>query len=72
MSTKTGVTLTAAALTDNSGGTASGTLAAITSTYDEAVLSNTVADLAAQIEAITIDLTSIKTSLDSSHARITT
>lgn len=72
MSTKTGITLTASPLTDNSGGTASGTLAVLTTTYDEAVLSNAVADLAAQIEAITIDLTSIKTSLDSSHSRITT
>lgn len=72
MSTKTGVTLTATALTDNSGGTASGTLAVLTSTYDEAVLSNAIADMAAQITAITVDLTAIKTSLDSSHSRITT
>lgn len=73
MSTKTPVTLTATALTDNSSGTASGTIAEITGTYstDGAIIANAVADLAAQITAITIDLTSIKTSLDSSHSRIT-
>lgn len=73
MSTKTEITITATALTDNSGGTASGTIAEIlAATYDGAVVSNAVADMAAQIAAITIDLTAIKTSLDSSHSRITT
>ena len=72
MSTKTAVTITASPITDTSGGTAAGEIAEVTSTYDEAVISNAFADLAAQIEAITIDLTSIKTALDTSHSRIST
>lgn len=41
-----------AELTDSSGGTASDTLAAITGTYVEATIENTVASLAAKINAI--------------------
>lgn len=40
------------ALTDNSGGTASDTLAAVEATYTEATIENTVASLAAKINAI--------------------
>lgn len=40
------------ALTDNSGGTASDTLAAITGSYVEATIENTVASLAAKINAL--------------------
>lgn len=40
------------ALTDNSGGSASDTLAAITGTYVEATVENTVASLAAKINAL--------------------
>ncbi len=72
MSSKTALTITGTALTDNSGGTGSGTIAEITSTYDEAVLSNAVADLVDTVNALIIDVTAIKTSLDSSHSRITT
>jgi hypothetical protein len=39
-------------LTDSSGGTASDTLAAITGSYVEATIENTVASLAAKINAI--------------------
>lgn len=39
-------------LTDSSGGTASDTLAAITGTYVEATIENTVASLAAKINAV--------------------
>ena len=41
----------AGALTDSSGGTASDTLAAITGSYVEATIENTVASLAAKIES---------------------
>ncbi len=70
MSTKTGITITSAALTDDGGGTAAGTIAEITSTYDEAVLSNAIADLVDTVNALTVDVTSIKTAIDSSHSRI--
>jgi hypothetical protein len=43
---------TLAELVDNSGGTPSGTLAAIEGTYTEATIENTVASLAAKINAI--------------------
>jgi hypothetical protein len=45
-----------ASLTDNSGGTASDTLAAITGSYVEATMENTVATLAAKINAILAQL----------------
>lgn len=45
------------ALTDNSGGTASDTLAAITGSYVEATIENTVASLAAKINALIAALT---------------
>jgi len=41
-----------ASLTDNSGGTASDTLAEITGTYTEATMENAVASLAAKINAL--------------------
>ena len=45
-----------ASLTDSSGGTASATLAAISGTYDQAEVRNSIASLAAKIEAITVAL----------------
>ena len=39
-------------LTDNSGGTASDTLAAVTGTYNETVIENNFASLAAKINAV--------------------
>lgn len=45
------------ALTDNSGGTANDTLAAVEGTYTQATIANNFADLAAKINAI---LTSLK------------
>ncbi len=72
MSTKTPITITSAALVNSSGGTAAGTIAEITSTYDEAVLSNAITDLVETVNALTIDVTAIKTALDSSHTQITT
>lgn len=45
-----------ASLTDNSGGTASDTLAAITGSYVEATMENTVASLAAKINQILVTL----------------
>lgn len=71
MSTKTAIAITATALVNSSGGTAAGTIAEITSTYDEAVLSNAITDLVETVNKLTIDVTAIKTSIDSSHARIT-
>lgn len=44
------------ALTDNSGGTADNTIAAIGATYDQAEVRNAVADLAAKINEIIADL----------------
>lgn len=49
-----------ASLTDNSGGTASSTLAAIEGTYTEATVENTVASLAAKINAILVALRAAK------------
>lgn len=43
-------------LTDNSGGTASDTIADIGSTYDQAEVANAAASLAAKVEAITVAL----------------
>jgi hypothetical protein len=43
---------TVAALTDNSGGTASETIAVIGATYDQAEVRNAVASLAAKIAAL--------------------
>lgn len=45
-----------AALTDNSGGTASDTIAAIGATYDQAEVRNAVASLAAKINTLRQDL----------------
>lgn len=44
-------------LTDNSGGTASDTLADIEATYTEATIANAVASLAAKVNAIIDELT---------------
>ncbi len=69
MTSENSVTLTSAAITDNSGGTGSNTIAAITSTYDEAVLSNAVASLVDVCNELTIDVAALKTALTSSHSR---
>ena len=47
---------TIASLTDSSGGTASGTIAVIGATYDQAEVRNAVASLAAKVEALTVAL----------------
>ncbi len=46
------VTALPAALTDNSSGTASSTIAAIGATYDQDEVRNAVASLAAQLESV--------------------
>lgn len=46
-----------APLTDNSGGTASDTLAAIEASYTEATIENTVASLAAKVNELLAELT---------------
>ncbi len=71
MSTKNTVTQTSAALTDNSGGTASSTIVAQTGSYVEATQENTVASLAAEINKLVVDVAAILTALNSSHTRIT-
>ncbi len=45
-----------ASLTDSSGGTASGTIAVIGATYDQAEVRNAVASLAATVEELTVAL----------------
>ena len=61
-------TATAGALTDNSGGTASATLAAISATYVQAEVRNSVASLAAQINALIADVAAIRTKLEDGQA----
>lgn len=68
-STGTSVGAQITSLTDNSGGTASDTLAAITGSYVEATIENTVATLAAKInELVTKANTSQATRLDGTSA----
>jgi hypothetical protein len=47
-----GVSAAVATLTDNSGGTASNTIAVIGATYDQAEVRNAVASLAAKVNAL--------------------
>ncbi len=58
------ITATGAALTDNSGGTASQTIAAIGATYDQAEVRNAVASLADEINKLVADVAAL-------NARIT-
>ena len=53
--------LTAEALTDNSGGTASQTIAAIGAAYNQAEVRNAVASLADEINKLIVDVTAIRT-----------
>jgi len=53
--------ITAAALTDNSGGTASQTIAAIGETYSQTEVRNAVASLADEINKLIVDVTAIRT-----------
>ena len=52
--------VTAAALTDNSGGTASQTIAAIGGTYDQDEVRNAVASLADEVNKLIVDLANVK------------
>ncbi len=56
--------ITASALTDSSGGTASSTIAAIGATYDQAEVRNAVASLAAEVNALIVDVTALKARLN--------
>jgi hypothetical protein len=58
---------TGAALTDSSGGTASATLAAISGTYVQAEVRNSIASLAAQIEATRVDLAALTALLNAAN-----
>lgn len=58
--TKTHANLTAATLTDSTGGTANTTLVAISGTGDDANVNNNFADLAAQVNALLADVTNVK------------
>ena len=51
---------TAAALTDSSSGTASATIAAIGATYDQDEMRDAVASLAAQVNALIVDLAEVR------------
>lgn len=53
----------AAALTDNSGGSAGSTIAAIGGTYDQGEVANAVASLAAQVNALITTVTKIQEKL---------
>ena len=65
--TGTKFTATGAAMTDSSGGTASATLAAVTATYNETVIENTVASLAAEIEANRVDIAALMAALNTAN-----
>jgi len=54
---------TSAALTDNSGGTASQTIAAIGGTYDQAEVRNAVASLAGQVNKLAADVAALRAQL---------
>jgi hypothetical protein len=51
---------TAGAITDNSGGTASQTIAAIGATYDQAEVRNAVASLADEVNKLIVDVASLR------------
>ncbi len=72
MSTKSPITITGTAITDGTLGTASSALAEITASYVEATIANSLATLAAEINALIVDVTAIKAALDTSHTQITT
>lgn len=55
---------TAASLTDNSGGTASATIAAIGGTYDQDEVRNAVASLASQVNKLITDVASIRSAVN--------
>ncbi len=55
------------ALTDSSGGTASDTLAAITGSYVEATIENTVASLAAKINQLVAQVNILKAQLEAQN-----
>lgn len=55
---------TASALTDNSGGTASQTIAAIGATYDQAEVRNAVASLADEINKLITDVASLRSAVN--------
>ena len=55
--------MTAQALTDNSGGTAADTIAAIGGTYSQSEVANAVASLADEVNKLRTDVVSIRTQL---------
>lgn len=55
---------TASTLTDSSSGTASGTIAAIGATYDQDEVRNAVASLAAQVNALIVDVAELRAKLN--------
>jgi hypothetical protein len=55
------------ALTDSSGGTASNTLAAITGSYVEATIENTVASLAAKINELVAQVNTLKAQMEAQN-----
>ena len=61
--TDAAVAAATASLTDNSGGTASDTIAAIGATYDQAEVRNAVASLAAKVNDIKTELAAVRTKL---------
>ena len=56
--------ITATALTDSSSGTASATIAAIGGTYDQDEVRNAVASLAAEVNALIVDVTALRANLN--------
>ncbi len=70
MSKPDSITQGSSALTDSTGGTGAATLVAVTSTYDEAVVSNNFSSLVDIVNALTIDVAAILSALDTSHSRI--
>lgn len=62
---KTNPNATAATLTDNTGGTADTTLAAVGATYSQTVVANNFADLAAMVNKLTADHLATKKLLNS-------
>lgn len=64
--------LTAQTLTDNSGGSASDTIAAIGATYDQAEVANAIASLADEINKLRADNAAQKTAIDAALTLIRT
>jgi len=64
--------ITAQALTDNSGGSASTTIAAIGATYDQAEVRNAVASLAAQVNNLKTDVDDLRAKLVAANTTIRT